>query len=95
MNNEEHLRSLYEKMKLKSEESEIDLEDEEELHQAVYKELDGEASPFEVENFHEQLNKELGVFKNGEKYDFVKDLKEAYKDSLKTTSEQKIFNSIP
>ena len=37
-------------MKLKSEESEIDFEDEEELNSAVYKELDGKASPFEVEN---------------------------------------------
>jgi hypothetical protein len=89
------MRLLYEKLKLKSEESEFDIEDEEEFHMAIYKELDGKASPFEVEKFHEQLDKELGVFKNGEKYDYVKDLKEAYKDSLKTTSEEKIFSSIP
>ena len=62
---------------------------------AVYKELDESATPFEVDKFHEILDKELGVFKDGQKYDFVKDLKEAYKDSLKTTTEQKIFNNIP
>ena len=40
-------------MKLKSEDSEIDFEDEEELNSAVYKELDEKSSPFEVEKFHE------------------------------------------
>ena len=62
LNDEEHLKSIYEKLKLKSEDSEIDFEDEEELNSAVYKELDGKSSPFEVEKFHEQLDKELGVF---------------------------------
>lgn len=40
------MRSLYEKLKLKSEESEFDIEDEEEFHMAISKELDGKASPF-------------------------------------------------
>jgi len=88
------MRSLYEKLKLKSEESEFDIEDEEEFHMAIYKELDGKASPFEVEKFHEQLDKELGVFKNGEKYDYVIYLKGSYSDSLKTTSKEKIFSNI-
>lgn len=62
---------------------------------AVFKELDSSITPFDIEQFHQQLDSELGVFVNGEKYSFVKDLKEAYKDSLKTTSEQKMFNQIP
>ena len=31
----------------------------------------------------------------GEKYDYIKDIKEAYKDSLKLSSEAKIFQTIP
>ena len=50
-------------------------------------ELEGNKTPFDIEKMHEQLNKELGVFKNGEKYDVVKDLKDAYADSLATSSE--------
>ena len=38
---------------------------------------------------------ELSVFKKGEKYQFSKDLADAYKNSLKTSTEQKIFDRIP
>lgn len=35
------------------------------------------------------------MFKDGEKYDYVKDVKDAYFRSLKTTTEDKIFDKIP
>jgi hypothetical protein len=54
-----------------------------------------EGAPFSVEDFQKVLVKELGVFKEGEEYDYSKDMKHAYQNSLKTSTEQKIFNTIP
>lgn len=58
-------------------------------------ELEENNTGFNIADFHNELSKELGVFKEGEKYDFAKDLKDAYKISLKSDTEQKIFNTIP
>lgn len=35
-------------------------------------------SPFSLDEFNEMLDKELSIFKEGEKYDYVKDIKHAY-----------------
>jgi len=61
----------------------------------LLQELDENKSIFKADDFEKILVKELGVFKDGEKYDFVKDLKDAYKNSLKTTTEDKILATIP
>jgi len=47
-----------------------------------------------MEDFDKVLDKELGSFVK-DKYDYVRDLKDAYKNSLRTTSEQKILATIP
>lgn len=41
------------------------------------------------------LDQELAIFKEGEKYDFVKDLKHAHKESIETSTANKIFKTIP
>jgi DUF2075 family protein len=93
--NDEQLRAEWERLKAKNEVWETDEEDETAFRLALVKELEENTSVFKVEDFHDILNKELGVFKKGEQYDFSKDLKEAYKDSLKTSTEQKILATIP
>jgi len=57
-------------------------------------ELANGTTPFDVKDFENVLNKELNVFKE-EKYDYVRDLKDAYSKSLKTTREERIFATLP
>lgn len=93
---EEKQKQVYEKRKGKSNDVwDLDEEDEEAFRLALVQELEEQNTPFDIQQFHAQLNKELGIFQEGEKYSFVKDLKEAYADSLRKTSDQAIFESIP
>ena len=39
--------------------------------------------PLMFEEFKQAFNEQLAIFKEGEEYSYVKDLKDAYKDSLK------------
>lgn len=52
-------------------------------------------SPFNVDEFNEVLDKEFSIFKNGEKYDFVRDLKDAFASSLERPAVDKILDTIP
>lgn len=55
-------------------------EDEaEDMRIAVFDSLDEEAP---VEEWNNYIDQELGVFKPGEKYDYVSDLRRGFKDSL-------------
>lgn len=54
-----------------------------------------EMSPFTEDKFIEVLDREFNVFKGNEKYDYVKDLTDAYKDSLSKSNAEKIFDTIP
>lgn len=95
-NNEETLKKLYELRKSKSYEPwDVDEEDEEAFRLGLVAELEDNKSPFDIEEFHAVLNKELGVFGSAEKYSVAKDLKEAYQESLSKTKEQRIFETIP
>ena len=38
--------------------------------------------PISKEEFYEILDRQMSVFKEGEKYDYVKDIKHAYAESL-------------
>ena len=58
-------------------------------------ELEVRKTQADLDEFHAAVDQELAIFQKGEKYDYVKDLKDAYKDSLKATSEQRIFDTIP
>jgi len=52
-------------------------------------------SPFKQEEFEAVLDKEFSVFKNGEKYDFVSDLKDAFSSSLERPAAERISTLSP
>lgn len=56
-------------------------DDYEELRIALLDEME-QLSPFSVDEFNEILDQEFAVFKKGEKYDYVKDMKDAFHRSL-------------
>jgi len=97
LNDEEHLRQLFEKRKEGNEAAwEIDPEEENfEFKQKLFEELQNDQTPFNAKDFQDVFDREISVFKEGEKYDFVKDLKNAYQDSLRLTTEQKIVRNLP
>lgn len=95
INNDEKLRAIFEKLKANIDApSEISEEDMDELRIEMLNELE-ELSPQTLDEFEDFLDKEFSVFKNGEKYNFVKDLKEAFSEGLATTQADKILNTIP
>ena len=72
------------------------LETEDELDQRIkiLENLERE-SPSTLDEFNQELDRELSIFKDGEKYDFVKDIKDAYKDSLSKSQAERILETIP
>jgi hypothetical protein len=92
--NEESIKTEYAYLKSKDEVWEIDDEDEEAVRLGLMDELERGQTPFDINYFENVINKELAVFPDG-KYDYVRDLKDAYSQSLKTTREEKIFANIP
>ena len=78
-------------MKLKGEQWEVDEADEDAFRVALVDELHDSKTPFDANEFQAVLARELGVFAKGEEYDYSKDMKHAYTNSLKQTTEDKIF----
>jgi hypothetical protein len=70
----------------KDEAWDVDADDENALRIALLAELENGKSEFEIKHFEEVFNKELGIFPDG-KYDFVRDLKDAYKGTMSKTIE--------
>lgn len=62
---------------------------------AALERLYSKTSDYDKDQMAKLLDKELGVFKKGEPYNYSKDLKEAFRRSLRTSTEQKIFETIP
>ena len=56
-----------------------DEEDEAEIRIKVLERLETD-TPFSLDYFNEIFDRELSVFKEGENYDYVKDLKHAYRE---------------
>lgn len=56
---------------------------------------DLEADNISLENWNEIMCNELGVFKSGEKYDYVTDIRRQFDPSLATSKMDKIFATIP
>jgi len=94
LDSEEGLRSEFANLNTKDDVWDVDGEDENQIRIDLLEELENGKTDFEIKNFEAILNKQLGVFPDG-KYDFVGDLKDAYKGSLATSTEAKIFNNIP
>lgn len=95
LDDEAVMRAQYEQAKSKQEVWDVDAEDEDSFRLAMLQELEEGNAGFNVEDFHASLDKELGVFAKGEKYSFVKDLKDAHRSSLTTNLEDKILDTIP
>ena len=82
LNDESVMRAQYERAKQNNEVWDLDEEDELAFRQGLLQELEDEKSGINVEDFDKVMDKELGSFLNG-KYDYVRDLKDAYKNSLR------------
>lgn len=95
LHDDDLLRVQYEKAKGAAEVWDVDDEDEDAFRLAMLKELEEGTSGFSIEDFSNILDKELAIFGKGEKYDYVKDLKDAYKTSLAQTTEERIFATLP
>ena len=95
LDDEEHLKDTYEKLTAAGEVRDLDPEDEDAWRLSILEDLSAKNTPFKIEEFHKVLDKELAVFKDGEKYNYTKDLKEAYKNTLKSSLEERIFSTIP
>jgi len=95
LGNEAALRAEYEKLKSHDEVWETDMEDEVAFKLELLRQLQNNETEFKQEDFEEVLTRELSVFAKGEKYNYTKDLTDAYKNSLATTTEEKIFREIP
>jgi hypothetical protein len=89
------LRAQFAELQGNNEVWDVDEEDEDAFRLAMLKELEEGTSGFSVDDFASIMDKELAVFQNGEKYSYVKDLKEAYRTSLSQTKEERIFATIP
>lgn len=73
--NSEHLRRQFERAQ-SQEALEFGEEEADELRVALLDEMRGNDLP--VDDWNEMLDRELSVFKNGEKYDYVTDLRRTY-----------------
>jgi len=71
------LRAEYEKLKNTVDVSEVSEEDEQALRIQFLDELE-KSSIFSTDEFNRVLDQEFSVFKNGEKYSYVKDMKSAF-----------------
>ncbi len=54
-----------------------------------------QSSDLPIEQWNDYIDKELSIFKAGEKYDYVKDLRQAYADGLSKSTADKILETIP
>lgn len=95
MKDDEKLREEFERLKAVNEGVlEVSEEDENELRIALLEEMEAN-SPFTVDEFNEVLLNEFSVFKDGEKYSFVKDMKDAFQESLRKPAAERILDTIP
>lgn len=95
VHDEEKLKAEWERLKsLNSGVLEASEDDANELRIALIEEME-KNSPFSADEFGEILDKEFAVFKKGEKYDFVKDMHDAFSASLEKPAAEKILDTIP
>lgn len=69
-------------------------EDEDAIRLKLLDQLEQDA-PYTMDEFQDVLEKEFSVFKTGEKYDYVKDMHEAFDEDLAMPLSQKIIRSMP
>jgi len=71
----------------------LEAEEAEDLRVALMEEIQKNDLP--LDNWNEYLDRELSVFKDGAKYDYVTDIADAYKAGLAKPLASKIFDTIP
>ena len=92
---EEKARAEYERLKnVNSGTLEVSEDDLDELRIALISELE-QNSPLTIDEFNSVLDKEFSVFKEGEKYDFVKDMRDAFASGLERPAIDRIMDTIP
>jgi len=69
-------------------------EDEDELRIILLEECQN-TDDMPIDEWNAYLDRELSVFKQGERYDFVKDLQDAYQHSLSQPLARRILRTIP
>lgn len=95
INDEERLRKHYDILKQNIESpSEYTEEELDQIRLQNLTELE-DLAPQTVDDFEAFLDKELSVFKNGKKYDYVEDIHEAFSETLAKSEAQQIFDTIP
>lgn len=68
-------------------------EDSAQLREELFAELDEAQLP--IDAWEKAFDRELSVFKKGEKYSYVKDMKNAFAHGQATSLESKILSTIP
>jgi len=68
-------------------------EEDDELRIILMEEIESNDLP--IDQWNAMLDKELSVFKNGKRYDYVEDLQEAFQEGLRTPLTTKILRTIP
>jgi len=86
----ENLRTSYERYKSRDA---CEDDEAEEARLSLFQEMTDMNIP--VEQWEKYIQEELSVFKEGEKYDFVKDMQNAFERGLSTPLADKILETIP
>ena len=87
---ENELRATYEKVKNIKE---IEAEDEGETRAAMFDAI--EEAGYDMAEWDKILAREFDTFKEGEKYDYVTDLRRTFDPSISESTTQKIFRKLP
>jgi len=74
---EEKLRKEFERMKGQDEVWEITAEDENDIRVALLEEMEAN-STLDLDEFNAVLDREFSVFKDGQKHDYITDMKDAF-----------------
>ena len=89
---EARLRSQFERAQNQSPIEQTE-EEAEELRIALMEEI--QANDLPLDEWNTYLDQELSVFKEGQNYDYVKDLQDGFSKGLQTSTALKIFRTLP
>jgi hypothetical protein len=93
LNDVERVKAEFDALRDKTQPWELN-DDEATARMQLLKELTEKNPGYDLNEWKDIIAQELGVF-NNENYNFTKDLKQAYRRSLKTSTEDKILETIP
>lgn len=91
---QEKLRKEFERMTLQNEGVLEGADGEDDLRIALLQDMESN-SPFNIDEFQDILDKEFSIFKKENQYDYVRDMKDAFQDSLAKPAAVSILETIP